>query len=159
SRIRDPNDKLRIFSWLICQSYDDKGNVIVYDYKEEDSQRIFEDQQGNFIARVHERNRDDTSRSANRYLKRLYYGNRQPYLPKLEPDKPWPNPPRPGMEGGQPNWFFEVVFDYDDGHYPQEKTDAEGRVFVNPVFSPPITVKWKPRVDPFSTYRAGFEVR
>src|SRR5262249_24764661 len=76
SRIRDPNDKLRIFSWLICQSYDAKGNVIVYDYKEEDSQRIFEDQQGNFIARVHERNRDDTSRSANRYLKRLYYGNR-----------------------------------------------------------------------------------
>ena len=34
SRIFDPNDKSRIFSWLICQSYDDKGNVIVYRYKE-----------------------------------------------------------------------------------------------------------------------------
>src|SRR6266508_390947 len=27
SRIYDPSDESRIFSWLICQSYDDKGNV------------------------------------------------------------------------------------------------------------------------------------
>jgi hypothetical protein len=30
------NDRLRI--WLICQTYDDKGNVIVYEYKAEDSE-------------------------------------------------------------------------------------------------------------------------
>jgi hypothetical protein len=28
SRIFDPADATRIFSWLICESYDDKGNVI-----------------------------------------------------------------------------------------------------------------------------------
>ena len=37
SRIADPADPTRIFTWLICESYDDKGNVIVYDYKPEDS--------------------------------------------------------------------------------------------------------------------------
>ena len=37
SRITDPADPTRIFSWLICESYDDKGNVIVYQYKSENS--------------------------------------------------------------------------------------------------------------------------
>src|SRR5262245_53065361 len=40
SRIRDPNDKTRIFSWLICQTYDDKGNVIVCEYKAENSNNV-----------------------------------------------------------------------------------------------------------------------
>ena len=29
----------RVFSWLICESYDDKGNAIVYEYKAEDDDR------------------------------------------------------------------------------------------------------------------------
>src|SRR5262245_29933432 len=36
SRIADPADPQRIFSWLICESYDDTGNVIVYRYQAED---------------------------------------------------------------------------------------------------------------------------
>ena len=31
SRIADPADPPRVFSWLICESYDDKGNAIVYE--------------------------------------------------------------------------------------------------------------------------------
>jgi len=72
SRIFDPADSnpqhpIRVFSWLICQSYDDKGNAIVYEYQREDSERIFEDPTGQFIALAHERNRDDSTRSANLY--------------------------------------------------------------------------------------------
>src|SRR5450759_5375381 len=40
SRIVDPADETRIFSWLICESYDDKGNAIRYEYKKENSQGI-----------------------------------------------------------------------------------------------------------------------
>ena len=40
SRIADPADPTRIFSWLICESYDDKGNAIVYDYEEENSDGV-----------------------------------------------------------------------------------------------------------------------
>src|SRR6266436_6318021 len=78
SRIANPDDRSQIFSWLICQSYDDKGNAIVYEYRAEDSQRILEDQQGQLVALAHERNRNDATRSANRYLKRIKYGNRTP---------------------------------------------------------------------------------
>ena len=35
SRIFDPTDPTRIFSWLISESYDDKGNAIRYEYKAE----------------------------------------------------------------------------------------------------------------------------
>lgn len=43
SRIADPADPSRIFSWLICQRHDGKGNVIVYGYKAEDSAKVFQD--------------------------------------------------------------------------------------------------------------------
>ena len=36
SRIADPADPRRIFSWLICETHDDKGNAVLYDYKAED---------------------------------------------------------------------------------------------------------------------------
>jgi hypothetical protein len=67
SRIADPVDPSRIFSWLICESYDDKGNAISYEYKPEDSAGVDPSQ-------VQERNRSDLTRSAQRYLKRIRYG-------------------------------------------------------------------------------------
>src|SRR5262245_40620660 len=152
SRICDPADPSRIFSWLICQSHDDKGNVIVYHYKAENSDNLD-------LSQANERNRTEDTRKANRYLKRIYYGNRNPYLPKLEEATPWPEPPVPTAQNGTPNWLFEVVFDYDDGHYAENAPDADGRILAHPVHSPLLTAKWFARVDPFSTYRAGFEVR
>ena len=124
SRIVDPADPSRIFSWLICQSHDDKGNVIVYEYKEEDSSSIIRFQ-------ANERNRTAASRSANRYLKRIKYGNRVSQL--IEPTL------------SQPGWMFEVVFDYGE-----HDTDAP---------TPEESGTWPGRCDPFSSYRAGFEVR
>lgn len=73
SRIADPTDKTRIFSWLICETYDDKGNVVVYTYKAEDSTKVD-------LSQAHEKNRTKQSRSANRYLKRIRYGNHTPYF-------------------------------------------------------------------------------
>src|SRR5260221_7742532 len=36
SRIADPDDPARIFHWLISESYDDKGNAMLFSYKSED---------------------------------------------------------------------------------------------------------------------------
>jgi hypothetical protein len=58
SRIFDPEHPTRIFSWLICESYDDKGNVIAYGYQAEDDRNVDQGQ-------ANERNR---LRTANRYL-------------------------------------------------------------------------------------------
>ncbi len=132
----DPADEKRVFSWLICESYDDKGNAIVYEYVSEDSSGID-------LSQVHEKNRTDDSRSANRYLKRIKYGNLPSRL--VQPDL------------SQMNWLFEVVFDYDDGHYEELPVDDRGQQFVRA--GKDRTQDWPVRKDPFSSYRAGFEVR
>ncbi len=132
SRIFDPADPTRIFSWLICESHDDKGNVISYGFKEENSD-------GLDLSLVHERNRTDKSRSANRYLKWIRYGYHVPYFPKLAASQPWPGLP------GDDKWFFEVVFDYGEHHQDAPKPKDAG--------------KWQCRNDQFSSYRSGFEVR
>jgi RHS repeat-associated protein len=143
SRIYDPADThpdhpTHIFSWLICESYDDKGNHIVYKYKEEDTLGVD-------LVQVHEKNRTDSGRSANRYLKHIFYGNK---VSRLAP----PDPVRAG-------WMFEVLFDYGEGHYTENQPDAEKRIFAQAQIEPPAAKHWPARPDPFSTYRAGFEVR
>lgn len=69
SRVSDPADPSRVFSRLICESYDDKGNMVAYLYKPEDSEGVN-------LAQANERNRNDAVRSANRYIKPVFYGNR-----------------------------------------------------------------------------------
>ena len=140
SRIFDLNDSdkehpTRIFSWLICESHDDKGNIITYHYKAEDAENVD-------LSQAHQQNRGDKldpRRTANRYLKRIRYSNHTPYLPKLEANRPWPEPP------GDGHWYFEVVFDYGehDQAYP----------------TPQESSTWTARQDPFSSYRSTFEVR
>jgi RHS repeat-associated protein len=136
SRIADPEDPRRVFSWLICESRDDKGNAIVYEYKPEDSSNID-------LAQAHERNRAVEGRSTNRFLKRIKYGNRTSHL--IRPDL------------SQTDWLFEVVFDYGEGHYEETPPDANAPQFA--LASVNGTRDWPARNDPFSTFRASFEVR
>jgi RHS repeat-associated protein len=146
SRIADPENADHVFSWLICRSYDDTGNAIVYDY-------VSEDTRGVDMARPSEQRR---VREANRYPKRISYGNRQPLL--LDPETPSFRSPhlKPhDLDGAR--WMFEVIFDYGEGHYREAPPDAEGRVRAHS--SPAAAAPWPARRDPFSSYRSGFEIR
>jgi len=148
SRIFDPCDHRHVFSWLICESYDDKGNAIIYDYASENDQGVDP-------AQPNERNRQ---RTANRYLKRIRYGNRRPLL--LDAGVPGFRSSHIDVPGlATADWMFEAVLDYGDGHYSHEEPDDDGRVYVhaNPGSQP--ACKWPIRRDPFSSYRSGFEVR
>ncbi|MGW3614796.1 SpvB/TcaC N-terminal domain-containing protein [Micromonospora sp. NPDC005163] len=122
SRIVDPVDPTRVFSWLICSSYDDKGNATRYEYEPE---------------------------SANRYLKRVRYGNR---IPNRDAGGTAIDPEIIG------DWMFDVVFDYDDGHYVQAPA-VDGEEFASVTAARSLGAHWPDRADPFSSYRAGFEVR
>jgi hypothetical protein len=125
SRIADPEDPSRVFSWLICRSHDDKGNLIVYEYKPEDSENVNP-------AQANERNRTPAIRSVNRYIKRIFYGNRTPYLPDL---------------AALPvDWCFELVFDFGEHDLRRPLPQETG-------------IPWTCRRDPFSSYRSTFEVR
>jgi RHS repeat-associated protein len=146
SRISDPADPSRIFSWLISESHDDKGNVIVYGYNKEDGAGID-------AAQSNERNR---IRTANRYLKSIFYGNRNPYFPDYGRAEPASLP-------GDDDWMFKLVFDYGEGHYtllPADSTKAAAEQFqlVDAALDTAAT-GWSVRNDPFSSYRSGFEVR
>lgn len=130
SRIVDPADDRKIFSYLACRTFDDKGNLALYRY-------AAENQQGADLSRTHEANRSADGRGTQRYLKRILYGNAPPYFASWTED---------GEETPLPaSWHFEVVFDYGD-HAPEGPGPAPDRA-------------WRVRPDPFSSYRSGFEVR
>ncbi|WP_280524078.1 SpvB/TcaC N-terminal domain-containing protein, partial [Enhygromyxa salina] len=85
-RVSDPGDPKRVFSWLLEESHDDRGNIVVYEYKPEDLAGV--DQSA-----LEERPRlAKTSVQAQRYLKRIKYSNATPFV-----------------KGG---WLFKVVLDY-----------------------------------------------
>lgn len=151
SRIADPEDATRIFTWLICETRDDKGNAVLYRYKAEDGQGVD-------LRRAHERNRgptNDPRRTANRYLKRIHYGNATPLLDNAGARPRFLDKAEIGTQIANGEWMFEVVLDYGDhdvsspGPRDDEAKNAGGAV----------KYPWKFRPDPFSTYRAGFEVR
>lgn len=136
----EPPKNSRIFSWLICETRDDKGNAIFYEYKEEDGIGID-------TTLLSERNRgatNDIRRTANKYIKRIKYGNRASLLDHSIEDGTRPHfIPENKLKNA--DWMFELVFDYGDHdeHRPMPESSTD----------------WAFRNDPFSSYRSGFEVR
>jgi RHS repeat-associated protein len=110
SRVAEPDEPTHIFSWLICESYDDKGNAIRYEYKAEDSDGVD-------IAQAHEHNRTAKCRAVNRYLKHIRYGNLTPRKPKEDLSL-------------RTDWMFEVVFDYGEHDLTNPKPDEADKWFV-----------------------------
>ncbi len=130
SRVADPTDSRRIFSYLICRTFDDRGNVCVYDYAAEDDVGVQ-------LSRAHESNREDVGRRAQRYLRSVHYGNAEPYFHDWSAE---------GTATPLPSeWLFKLVLDYGD-HSPEQPRPAPDHA-------------WNVRPDPFSSYRSGFEVR
>jgi Salmonella virulence plasmid 65kDa B protein len=129
SRVANPADATQTFSWNISRSWDDKGNVVVYSYANEDSAGLTQ-----FPA--HEANRTPATRAAQTYLTTIQYGNTTPYFPKWDAASEVPPPS---------NWMFSVVLDYGN-HTAAPPTPQPDQ-------------PWPLRPDPFSSYRSGFEVR
>jgi hypothetical protein len=132
SRISDPNNPARTFSWLVSEAYDSHGNAISYIYKPEDSVNVN-------TALPNEVNRTDTTRSSNRYLKTINYGN----LTANRDQATWTASSPSTLP--DTTWMFSVVFDY--GEYDP----------VNP--TPTDSTPWLCREDPFSSFRSGFDIR
>ena len=118
-------------------TYDVKGNYIHYEYKKEDGVGIPET--------IYEHNRAHHQI----YLKRIRYGNLTPF------DGTAPDAVKNLLTHPLDNkdHFFQVVFDYG------EHGDVDG---VHEVITTGIHQEiktWDVRSDPFSSYRAGFEIR
>jgi RHS repeat-associated protein len=101
ARVADPADPRRVFQWLIEEVRDDRGSVVVYEYKPEDGAGVAPD-------RPEERNRRARG-FAQRYPKRVLYGNGRPFA------------------AGE--WLLEAVFDYGE-HDPDAPAPGERRAWA-----------------------------
>ncbi|HZD69858.1 MAG TPA: SpvB/TcaC N-terminal domain-containing protein, partial [Actinomycetes bacterium] len=126
-RIADPADETRTFAWLPEAAYDRLGNAVVYEY-------LAETGDGVDRTLASERRRVvGAAGFAQRYLKRVLYGNTHP----LHPDE---------AAAAANRFLFQVVVDYGDHSSPDAPAPEPDAV--------PIV-----RADPHSTFTPGFEVR
>jgi RHS repeat-associated protein len=134
-RVADPADPSRIYEWLPEISFDDKGNCFQFFYVAEDLVNV--------PVMLHEGNRWNGNQGiANTYLKKIVYGNTASYSPVKAggtSDLYWPVIP----DGT--GYLFSLVLDYGD-HDPD-----------TPLPTP--TGSWGSRLDPFSNYKPGFDMR
>lgn len=133
ARLADPAEAHRVFEWLPELSYDDRGNCLVYEYK-------LEDLTGVPRTLAEENRRAGRAPFTNRYLKRVRYGNRQPYGAAF-----LANPYAPLLPASL-DFLFEAMLDYGEHDLTSTRPDLEAR-------------SWPARPDAFSNYRAGFEQR
>ncbi len=131
SRIADPSNSNKVFSWLLERTFDNKGNVLVYEYKPEDLVNV--------ERTIYEKNRNIANATAQKHLKRVKYGNTAMYSSPM-------NAPIAAIPAAN-EWMFELIFDYGEHET------------VNKVPQYAATKTWVTRPDPFSSYRAGFEIR
>lgn len=85
ARIADPDAPARIYQWLLEEIHHPHGHLIQYEYKAEDTDNIAPEP-------AEQHRLDGRAGFTNRYLKRIRYGNGEPYVAG--------------------DWRFEVVFDY-----------------------------------------------
>ena len=134
ARIFDPDKPTHVYQWLLQETFDAKGNHILYEYAREERELS--------INEIQEQHRDFRGQ---RYLRRIYYGNTPD---SLSEDK------RVGSTREGRHYLFEVVFDY--GDLSNDPTDA----YVRPLDEVETTTpNWFLRDDRISHYRAGFEIR
>lgn len=128
ARISDPSDDRRTYLWLPELQLDPFGNAMWLEYAAETFDGV--DHSASY-----ERHR---GASAQRYLKRVCYGNATPIT--LDDNLLAGTPPA-GLR-----WSFQLVFDYGDHADPDRPSAVPDRT-------------WPARQDPFSDCRAGFDVR
>lgn len=151
ARIADPADPTRIFSWLLSEQRTDKGQATVYRYRAEDGTGVD-------LGRASEANRgaaDSPARSANRYLKRILYGNRRPLLDANDRRPLFLGPTEIDDEIAADGFMFEVVLDYGD----HDKDVPRPRDDTALLPGGGLRYPWPARADATSSWRAGFDVR
>ncbi|MGI9510237.1 MAG: SpvB/TcaC N-terminal domain-containing protein, partial [Geminicoccaceae bacterium] len=166
ARIEGEGGHQQTFVWLIEETFDAKGNHIAYEYAK--------DAEGLATKSLSENNRSYRQR----YLRRIYYGNISAAAgasPMSYADGTPVGHARLGVDNRNPRklrsrrYAFELLFDYGDLELPDDQLrayihkaptpdgdiEAFGEKATGPSLATPVPV----REDPFSTFRAGFEIR
>lgn len=129
---QDAGAPSRIYSYLLCRRFDLRGHLTVYEHRAESGEGVD-------TAAAHEAKRTPAQRAAQRYLHAVRYGNTEPW--HADWSEHGPEPELPGADA----FHFELLLDYGEYDLESPSPSDEGRRAVRP--------------DPFSSYRAGFEIR
>jgi RHS repeat-associated protein len=134
STVERGTDPRQVFTYLPSRRFDAHGHLTVYTYAAD-----ADDGLGAILHRAHERNRTPADRARQRYLRSVRYGNVAPWYP--DRSTAGDEPALPDADG----FHFELRLDYGE-HDPDHPApdDANPRAC---------------RPDPYSSGRAGFEVR
>lgn len=133
----------QVYEWLLQETYDAKGNHILYEYIKENPMPG--------IQEIYEQNRDYNQT----YLRRILYGNtpdgldEEKRVGKVRKGTDHQNP----IESRSRHYVFEVLFDYGD------QLETPIIPYTHPIPETVIPENWPVREDPFSTFRSGFEIR
>ena len=143
SRIADPRKSAHVFSWLICAAMTTRATrSSTTTSRRMTATSIWPSPPS-----------ENRSRTANRYLKRIRYGNRDPVLL---------DPPRPGFRAPHlPRRSREARTGCSASCSTMARGITEAAAARGQVFARRRRARhgWPTRADPFSTFRSGFEVR
>jgi len=148
ARISKPENDKHVYEWLLEESFDAKGNHMLYEYAQEDSALP--------LPGIHEQNRSYTCA----YIRRILYGN----TPENLAVERKAGPIRTATDHSSPlatrerHYLFEVLFDY-QAPFTTELPESLNLVNINHDNEPTIDSDWLIREDPFSSFRSGFEMR
>lgn len=144
ARIVDPDEAAHVYEWLLQETFDAKGNHMLYDYIQEDPDLL--------LPGFHERNR----RYTQAYLRRILYGNTPDSLAPAQGigQTRTATDHRDPLQTKPRHYLFELLFDYGDlPQHPRPHFDWKAFANTDAVHS------WPIRKDPFSSFRPGFEIR
>ena len=162
ARFADPNNSEHVFQWLLQETFDSKGNHVLYEYAQDNAALV--------PTEIHEEHRS----ASQRYIRRIFYGNLPSAIPLTHADGSTIGVSRQASHPADPSqtisrrYSLEVVFDYGDWQLP---FDLSLEQIAHQGYRPAptgvevfgdgggTTIPLSSREDTFSSYRAGFEVR
>jgi RHS repeat-associated protein len=100
SRVTDPTDQERVFEWLLVETFDARGNHVIYEYRPENGAGL-----------------SAAASRAARYPGRISWGNMKSYAGSLVLTAPV-------AELAGFGWHFQAIFDYGPFDYEQESQGA-----------------------------------
>lgn len=141
AKIFNPENPAHIFKWLLEETFNDRGDHHIYVYEKENSDNI--------PSSVSEVNRDRQTQS---YPAKVYYGNYNPITDGSIVTG------ESATAFNPEHWHFEIVFDY--GTYViAPSSPGEPQPWQISPHTVPKSNTWPCRLDPFSDYSPGFEIR
>ena len=147
-----PIGKKKIYQWMPEFTFEPRGNVLTYVYKKDYGKDILDNKDK--APSIFESHRKGFNQDAYQiYLEKIHYSNKQAVVShhQLYSVLDTLSTYQPQTAAFENLFLFSVVFDYGE-------LGKENRLNEN-IYAETTNQNWASRTDPFSSYKAGFDMR